>query len=64
MKYRLDATSFETHVRMQAEKSSLVGCALDVSAATAQQFSGFSSFSDAEGRMSNRWLKVILFYYE
>ena len=51
-------------MRMQAEKSSLVGCALDVSAATAQQFSGFSSFSDAEGRMSNRWLKVILLDYE
>jgi hypothetical protein len=49
MKYWSDATSFEAHVRSQSEKSSLVGCALDVSAATAQQFSGFSSFSDAEG---------------
>ena len=49
MAYWADPTAFEAHVRRQCESSAIVGCSLDVSAATAQQFSGFSSFSDAEG---------------
>ena len=43
-----DGASWERHVRKAT--SPAMGCALDLRVETAQMFSGFSSFADAEGK--------------